>query len=250
MAFDQFDSATPLVRFGNIGQTSFGIGSPPGEHSAHPTIASPAGTKTIVFDLTGSNGKGSLLTCSPVNPVAAGCAHQTLPGTHSTDDDTRPAFTADGRYVGFIRTATDGSGQLIVWDSETQTLISNFALTPTADDVGYVSLYERPLFKLATFNLNTGLVNFRLNAAANVGILVQKVTGHRQLFGRKAPKLGKARRVPLGHFKRGKGRAHWSLEVGGRRLSPGTYQVTIRALTNTGRIRDLGKPQLLHIRRH
>jgi hypothetical protein len=255
MAFDEVGSGggERNVRFGNIGQTSFGGGSPFGGHGAHPTIGSPGGVKTIVMDFAGvtngSVGTAHLLPCAPVNPVAASCQHGTLPGTNSTlgFDQSRPAFTPDGRYVGFIRTFDNGSGNVAIWDSDTQTVISTFGLKPTADDVGSLSLYERPILTLANIDV-TGIVNFHLVVPANIGILVQKVTGHRKLFGRTVPKLGKPQRVPLGSFKSGKRHAHWNLKVGGRKLHKGTYQVTVRALTHSGRIRDLGKPQLIHIR--
>jgi hypothetical protein len=253
LAFDEVGSGPGErdVRFGNIGQTSFGSGGILGEHNAHPTIASPGGVKTIVFDFAGITGgtvdKGHLETCSPVNPVAAGCPHGTLPGTNSTDDQTRPAFSPDGRYVGFIRRFNDVFGEVKVWDSGTQTVIASLGLATTPDDSGSLSLYERPILRLAHVEITTGLVSFRLLVPASIGILVQRVTGHRKLFGRTVPKLGKPRRVPLGAFKSGKGHARWNLKVGGRALHRGTYQLTVRALTHSGKVRDLGKPQLLHI---
>lgn len=253
MAFGEVGSGPGVtnVRFGNIGQTSFGSGGTLGDHNAHPTIASPGGVKTIILDIAspanGNVGTAHLLPCSPVNPVAAGCQHGTLPGTNSTFDQSRPAFTPDGRYVGWIRTFDNGTGAVVIWDSDTQTAVATFALRPTGDDVGSLSLYERPLLTLAHIDFTAALVNFRLLAGANIGILVQKVTGHHKLFGRTVPKLGKPRRVPLGSFKKGTRHAHWNLKVGGKKLGKGTYQVTVRALTRTGRIRDLGKPQLLHI---
>jgi hypothetical protein len=182
-----------------------------------------------------------------VNPVAAGCQHGTLPGTNSTHDQTRPAFSPDSRYVGFIRRLDAVSGEVKVWDSDTQTVIASVGLATTPDDSGSLSLYERPILTLAHVNLTAGLVGFRLRVPANIGILVQRVTGHLKLFGRTVPKLGKPRRVPLGSFKNGKGHARWNLKVGGRALHRGTYQVTVRALTHSGKVRDLGKPQLLHV---
>jgi WD40-like Beta Propeller Repeat len=254
LSFDEVGSGAGErnVRFGNIGQTSFGSGGPFGEHSAHPTIASPGGVKTIILDFAGISGgtvgTAHLLPCAPVNPVAPSCQHGTLPGTSSSFDQSRPAFTPDGRYIGFIRTFDNGTGAVGIWDSDTQTVISTSAVRPTPDDTGSLSLYERPVLTLAHVNFTGGLVDFRLLTGANVGILVQKVTGHQKLFGRTAPKLGKPRRVPLGSFKSGKRHAHWNLKVGGKKLGRGTYQVTVRALTRSGRIRDLGKPQLLHIK--
>jgi hypothetical protein len=252
LAFDEVGSGSGErnVRFGKIGQTIFGSGGIFGEHNAHPAIASPGGVETIVFDFAditgGTVGSAHLESCSPGNAISAGCSHGTLPGTNSTHDQSRPAFTPDGRYVGFIRRTNDVFGDVKVWDSETQMIVGNLALAITPDDTGSLSLYERPILTLAHIDL-TGLLSFRLRVPANIGILVQRVTGHRKLFGRTAPKLGKPLRVPLGAFKRGKGHVRWNRKVGGRALHRGTYQLTVRALTPSGRVRDLGKPQLLHV---
>lgn len=255
-AFEQPQGGAHNFLFGTIGQTTFGGGGVPGEFSAHPTIASPGGIETIVFDVAavtdGAVGDGRLLACNPVHPISASCPRTPLPGTNVGGDITRPAFTPSGRYAGFIETFPAGAGPrsiLEVWDSGTQEIISLFDLgAATADDSGNLSLYERPLFKLASID-PSGVVRFNLLSGSSVGILVQRVTGHRKLFGRRVARLGKARRVPLGSFHRGPGHARWNLKVGGHRLRPGTYQVTLRALTRSGRIRDLGQPRLVHVRR-
>jgi hypothetical protein len=54
--------------------------------------------------------------------------------------------------------------------------------------------------------------------------------------------------VPLGKFHKGSRTAHWNLRVNGHSLRHGTYQVTVRALTGKQQIRDLGKPQIIHVR--
>jgi hypothetical protein len=256
LAFEQPHSGAQDFLFGTVGQTIFGAGGIAGTASTHPTIASPSGVETIVFSFAsvtnGTVGNGRLEACLPAHPISAGCPKSSLPGTSSSSDETRPAFTPDGRYVGFIETHT-GTGvndsALAIWDSGTQEVISTSDLGQAAPaNSGNLSLYERPILKQALI-LPDGVVRFNLLSGANIGILVQRVTGHRKLFGRSAPRLGRARRVPLGSFKRGHGHAHWNLEIAGHKLRPGTYQVTLRALTRSGRIRDLGKPRLLHVRR-
>jgi hypothetical protein len=252
LAFDEVGSGSGErnVRFGKIGQTIFGSGGILGEHNAHPAIASPGGVETIVFDFAditgGTADSAHLETCSPGSAITAGCSHGTLPGTSSTHDQSRPAFTGEGRYVGFIRKLSDASEELKVWDSGTQTVIASIGLGTTPDDTGSLSLYEHSILTLAHIDVS-GLLSFRLRVPANIGILVQRVTGHRKLFGRTAPKLGKPLRVPLGAFKRGKGHVRWNRKVAGRALHRGTYQVTVRALTHSGKVRDLGKPQLVHV---
>lgn len=255
IAFEQPHNGAQDFLFGTIGQTTFGVGGIAGTASTHPTIASPGGVETIVFSFAGVTngtvGDGRLQACNPAHPISAGCPKTPLPGTSAGVDNTRPAFTPDGRYVGFIETSPAGGGVsiLAIWDSGTQEVISIADLgAPTPAGSGNLSLYERPVLKQALIN-PTGAVRFNLLSGANVGILVQRVTGHLKLFGRTAPRLGRAQRVPLGSFKRGRGHAHWNLKVGGHPLRPGTYQVTLRALTRSGRIRDLGKPRLLRVRR-
>ena len=75
------------------------------------------------------------------------------------------------------------------------------------------------------------------------------MVGHHELFGRKVPKLKLVGRVPLGKFKKGHDKTHWNLRVNGKRLRRGTYQVTPRAVAKSGRIRDLGKPSIIHVKR-
>jgi len=53
--------------------------------------------------------------------------------------------------------------------------------------------------------------------------------------------------VPLGKFKKGNQHVRWNLRVNGRPLPRGTYQVTLRSLTSSKQIRDLGAPRLIHM---
>ena len=48
---------------------------------------------------------------------------------------------------------------------------------------------------------------------------------------------------PLGTFERGRHVIHWRAH-----LRPGRYQFTPRAVTRSGRIRDLGRPRILRVR--
>jgi hypothetical protein len=82
-----------------------------------------------------------------------------------------------------------------------------------------------------------------------VGILVQRVTGHHRVHGRRVPTLRRVGRVPLGHHRRGTLRLPWSLKVGGKRLAPGRYQVTLRAIGAHRRVLGITKPARLRVRR-
>jgi hypothetical protein len=217
---------------------------------AHPALGSPGGSSTLVFDRR--NGPGDAhadIVFVAANVSTFGNSTPTHLPVNTSQDETRPAFTPDGRYVAFVRTGTDGHDRLFAWDSETQTLVNSTGvdLGQVNADVGSPSLYTRSLFRLSSVS-TTGVVSFSLLQATLVGILVQRVTGHHKLFGRTVPTLKLVGRVPLGQFKKGRGKAHWNLRVNGKRLRRGTYQVTPRAVTGSGKISDFGKPVMIHVR--
>ncbi|HUO72323.1 MAG TPA: hypothetical protein VMU39_16255, partial [Solirubrobacteraceae bacterium] len=161
-----------------------------------------------------------------------------------------PAFTPDGRYIGFIRDESNGHERLFIWDSLTQTMLNggvDLGLVHTPDS-GNLSLFVKPVFRLTNIpNLNT--VSFTLLQPAGVGILVQQIVGRHKLFGQTVPTLKRVGRVPFGSFHAGQRHVHWDLRVNRKRLMPGTYQVTVRALSKNGLVRDMGKPRIIHIRR-
>jgi hypothetical protein len=175
-----------------------------------------------------------------------------------SQDESRPALTPDGRYVGFVRHQSDTNGHsvLFIWDSLTQTLVNSTGvdlgvLSPREIDLlaarGNLSIRSTPVLQLTHVTLS-GIVTAQLLAPAGVGILVQRVVGHHRVLGRRAPKLKLVGRVPLGHFKRGHAKVKWDHTVNGHPLRPGLYQVTVRALAPNDRIEDLGTPRLMRIR--
>jgi hypothetical protein len=114
-------------------------------------------------------------------------------------------------------------------------------------DTGSVGLYEK--FVLKSTNLPSfGTVVVTLGSPAPIGLLVQRVVGHHRLLGRRVPRLKPAGRIPLGRFRRGRHKVHWRPRVHGHRLRPGLYQFTPRALTRSGKVRDLGRPRIFHVR--
>ena len=222
-------------------------------HVAHPAIRPPGGT--IVFDVhsvdRGSNvGRGDIAFCvvgivSGSDPCVLG--RGVLPPiVSSLRNETRPAFTPDGRYLGFIRDEANGHERLYVFDMQTQTLLdpngADLGLVDAAD-TGNLSLYQKPVLLLATLP-RVGTLNLNLANPSTVGLLVQRVTGHHRLLGRLVPTLKPAGRIPLGHFRHGRHAVHWRP----RGLRPGLYQFTPRALTQSGRVRDLGTPRTFRIR--
>ena len=250
----------PPATVGSIILKEFGQGAAlptiadPNVHYAHPAIGTPAGVPTVLFDQhpVSSSGdilQGSIGFCS-LNSSLSRCTFGVLPPiVNSSLNETRPAFTPDSRYVGFIRDETNGHERLFVWDSQTQTLINDGIdlgplLTP---DSGNLSLFVRPVFSFTS--LSIGSASFSLLQPSSVGIMVQRVVGHHKLFGRTVPTLKFVGRIPLGTFRAGRRHVHWRLRVNGKRLRPGTYQLTVRALTKTRSVRDMGKPRMIRVRR-
>lgn len=72
-------------------------------------------------------------------------------------------------------------------------------------------------------------------SAQRVGIFVVRVTGKRKLLGRTVPRIKAVGRVPLGKTRKGLNSFRWNGKVAGKRLKPGTYLLTYRALRK-GRI--------------
>ena len=77
--------------------------------------------------------------------------------------------------------------------------------------------------------------------SVRVGIVVSRRTGTRRLFGRSVPRLRFVGRVPLGLARTRRPRFHWDGRVNGRRLRPGTYYLTFRALTRRKRVLALSR---------
>jgi WD40 repeat protein len=226
----------------------------------HPTFGSPGGVPTVLFvERSSSTGSTIALASRPASPLSSFAGPPTpLPAAVNTGSDALdPAFTSDGRYIGYLRGFPNNPDWfLFVWDTETQTLVN-----PAGVDVGDISvegqvggggdnlgLYELTVFRGPGAITSTGTVNFHLASDSAVGILIQRVVGHHKLFGRTVPTLKLVGHVPLGRFKQGRRHAHWDLRVNGRRLKRGTYQVTLRSLTASEKIRDFGVPHLIRVR--
>jgi WD40-like Beta Propeller Repeat len=217
--------------------------------AAHPAIANP----TMVYDIRGVDSAGKLeqgdigyclLFFHNGGPCGEGQG-KLPPLVNSGRDETRPAFTPDGRYIGFIRDEANSHERVYVFDTETQTLIdpdgTDLGLVATLD-TGNLSLYERPVLRVTNLpDFGTLVVNPA--SLVPIGLLVQRVVGHHRLLGRRVPTLKPAGRIPLGTFKRGRHVIHWHAH-----LRPGLYQFTPRALTKSGRIRDLGTPRIFRVR--
>jgi WD40-like Beta Propeller Repeat len=225
---------------------------------AHPSIAVSGGHRTIVYnvhtlDSSGNPGADDIGFCVIFlhNGNPCGLGQGLLPPlVNSSRDESRPAFTPDGRYIGFIRDEASDHERLYVFDTETQTLIdsdgTDLGLVATRD-TGSLGLYEKFVLKSTSFP-NFGTVNVSLAATVPIGLLVRRVVGHHRLLGRRVPRLRTVGRIPLGKFRRGRHKIHFRPRVHGHRLRPGRYQFAVRALTRRGKVRDLGKPRILRVR--
>ena len=117
----------------------------------------------------------------------------------------------------------------------------------TSRDVGAVSLYSKLILVVPSFDPG-GLINLQLAAPSGIGIIVQRILGTHRVLGRQGYRLGPAHRVPLGTFKKGRHAIRWNLRVNGRRLAPGRYLVTPRAVTAKAVVRELARSRVIRVR--
>ena len=172
-------------------------------------------------------------------------------GVSTPRRESVPAQTADGRYVAFVRDAEGANDRLFVFDSQTQTFLNpngiDLGMKFNGVDCGSTSLYVRSVITTSVIT-RSGSVTATLRDASSIGIIVQRIVGRTRVLGRKTWKLEPVGRVPLGSFGAGNVFTHWDFEVDGKPLPPGRYLVTLRAVEDDV-VRELGKPQVLKIRR-
>jgi hypothetical protein len=235
-----------------------GVGNSGGNTASydHPTVSPSAGVIVMQHGgITNNNLRLQELIFTDLN-----LQHPTaLPNIidEFSSSETRPEFSVDGRYLGFVRQVKTSNPRLFVWDIDTQLLVNpvGIDLGPLPFDAaaqallltdGNVAIGSQPLILNSSIFAN-GLISFNLAALSNIGIIVQKVIGHTRVLGRPGPRLRFLGRVPLGQFRRGHGVIRWSRRVNGKRLPRGRYQITLRSVTKSGSVRDLGRPVLVRI---
>jgi hypothetical protein len=184
-----------------------------------------------------------------------------IPGVNLGTDQFAPGFTPDGRYLGFLRfspMSSTGTGTVVlaVFDTVTQQVISSLNLgtfNATQASVtrteGSASLAFQPTFQNVCTTCGVKTLSFSTLSSTGAGLLIQRIVGHHKLLGRTVPKLVNVGRFPLGQFRKGRHHAHWNFTVAGHKLAPGSYYVTLRAITPQLGIRDLSRPFLVTIRK-
>jgi hypothetical protein len=231
---------------------------------AHPAFSGLA-DNVVVFMREGGSEPNGRLDFRPV-PTFGSSASTELPAVINPDgfDELDPAFTSDGRYLGFLRYDHHSETRhmrLFVFDTQTQLMLNSNGLdlgvlpsfgcriARTWPGQGAISLRETFQLKTITFGpFNQQIsIAFQLMNPTGIGILVQRVAGKHRLFGRLVPRLVTVGRVPFGQFKRGRHKVRWNFRVNGRRLRRGTYLVTPRLLTGRGVVHELGKPHLMRV---
>jgi hypothetical protein len=186
----------------------------------------------------------------------------------TSDPERMPAWSPDGIQLGFVRTKPFAGGSrrnLVVFDAtpgiqnavnppidlgpdaptpQTRAYQSvwgglSLALASSLDGGGTsggspaVTCAASCISPLQNSTLLTAPLQPKLSFSTlgqTVGIFVARVTGTRKLLGRRVPRISVVGRVPLGRTVKGVNRFRWNGKVNGRRLRPGTYLLTYRAL--------------------
>jgi hypothetical protein len=238
---------TQSVILSPLGGNSSSPLSSTAQHFSHPAIAATDPQLTLAVARPGAGGPGDIVF-RPATIAGLPGPPTVLPPIVNAEDESLPAFTPDSRYVGFVRRYKTRD-RLYVWDSQTQTLLNTGGIDLGGiafGDVGNLSLYFRPTFTFT--NIRQGIVTANLAVASGVGLFVQRITGRHRVLGKRAFKLRTVGRVPFGTFKKGRVRERWNLRVNGKRLRPGRYLLTVRAVRGKT-VRELGKPKVIRIRR-
>src|SRR3954471_1194058 len=243
------NGGTTLVGLRETGQlrADFGDAASP---VSHPAIR--RGDRYVALDkATGSD--ADIQTISFPSETALTPAPSPIT---TADPERMPAWSPGGLQLGFMRT-TGGRRKLGVFDLTPglQTILNPpldlGADAPTPQTRAFQSSWgglsiaessalDVPAVTCTTTclqSLQTSLTKVVLTPTVStttrtqtIGIFVVRVTGKRKLLGRTVPRIKQVGRVPLGKTRKGRNLFRWDGKVNGRRLKPGTYLLTFRAL--------------------
>jgi hypothetical protein len=234
------EGADPRVDFGSVDTPV-----------SHP--AARSGDQYVALDRTAA-GDADIQTIS--FPAETSLTPAPAPIT-TAESERLPAWSPGGLQLGFVRTTSGGRRQLAIFDLTPglQTIV-NPPIDIGADapspqtrafqsSWGGLSLAESSALDVPTVtctgtcttSLNTSITGVALKPRVSlttriqtIGIFVVRVTGKRKLLGRTVPRIKQVGRVPLGRTRKGRNLFRWNGKVNGRRLKPGTYLLTFRAL--------------------
>lgn len=240
---------TTIVALRESGQLRADFGAPDVPVS-HPTPRS--GDRYVAMDKT-TAGDADIQTIS--FPAETSLTPAPAPITTAAPERI-PAWSPGGLQLAFVRT-TDGRRKLAIFDLTPglQTIV-NPPIDIGADapspqtrafqsSWGGLSLAESSALDIPVVTCTTSCVTSLQTSLAGVplkplvstttktqtiGIFVVRVTGKHKLLGRTVPRIKPIGRVPLGRTRKGRNLFRWNGKVNGRKLKPGTYLLTFRAL--------------------
>ena len=240
---------TTIVALRESGQLRVDFGAPDAPVS-HPTPR--AGDRYAAMDKT-TAGNADIQTIT--FPAETSLTPAPAPITTAAPERI-PAWSPSGLQLAFVRT-TDGRRKLAIFDLTPglQTIVNPpidigaDAPTPQTrafqSSWGGLSLAESSALDIPVVtctsscvtSLQTSLAGVPLTPLVStttntqsIGIFVVRVTGKRKLLGRTVPRIKPIGRVPLGRTRKGRNLFRWNGKVNGRKLKPGTYLLTFRAL--------------------
>jgi WD40-like Beta Propeller Repeat len=245
----QLNAGTTMVALREGGQQRADFGS------ADAPVTHPAarrGDRYVAVDRT-SAGDADIQTIS--FPAETSLTPAPAPITTAAPE-RMPAWSPGGLQLAFVRT-TDGRRKLAIFDLTPglQTIVNppvdigadapNPQTRAFQSGWGGLSLAESSALDVPVVTCNTSCVQSLQTSISKVvlnptvstttrtqtiGIFVVRVTGKRKLLGRTVPRIKQVGRVPLGKTRKGRNLFRWNGKVNGRRLKPGTYLLTYRAL--------------------
>jgi hypothetical protein len=244
-------------------------------NTGHPALRTT--DKYLAFDeSTAADGSGG----GSIRSVLLGAAATTLADAPSpintADDERHPSWSPDNLKLAFVRSGTSGQRKLLVFDltAGIQTIVNPAldigalapnpqlrrfqnvwggislaiedrpgAANPTCDSVCQSKLQTPPtatVVQLKPAVIGTA-VTTKQPTGLNIGIVVARVVGSHKVLGRTVPRLRRVGRVPLGAAAAGRNGFRWNGRVAGKRLKAGTYVLTFRTLTKSGRIHSVSQ---------
>lgn len=213
--------------------------------------------------------------------LGRGAAEPAPDPVNTADDERQPAWSPDDRKLAFVRTGATGPRRLFAFDLTPgiQTVVNpgldigavapnpqlrrfqaiwggiGLAIVTRPDAANPVCDLLCRSRLLTTANPSVRLLSPTVRTSTpakrttplTIGISVARITGTTKVLGRTVPRLRPVGRVPLGAARRGRNAFRWNGRVAGRRLAAGSYVLTFRTLTRSGRVHSLSESVRLRL---